>query len=239
MIAKWKMEMLTFLTSLTLVSVGFSSWQVSSPPVPDLSATVGVDSVVQTDSFVSLADPTLFEYILGDSNEDSHFVIYENGAPVDKKNVANFSLEYTLYPEACASEISPFVETYYVEDDGSLDKIYYQYALITCQISTTATKEGVTDFFENVSSIALTNVALNTTNGTTNITNACSLSTDGTLVLKFETNRFINEENPITEPITITCDFSFTVKSDSMKSVCAGLANSKFNFHTQLSGTYQ
>ncbi|MBQ7369650.1 MAG: hypothetical protein IJW58_01595 [Clostridia bacterium] len=229
MISKWKMEMLTFLTSLTLVSVGFSSWQISSSPIPDLSATVGVDSVVHTDNFVGLGDPTLFEY----NAEDGCFISYDqDGIPVDSGTVANFTLNYTLYPETCNSEDSPFIETSYVENDGSLFKQYYTYAVITCKISTITTNGATATFFNNVNSVNLTNVTFDTAT----ITSLCSLSTDGTLTIRFETERF---QDPDLEAIPITCNFSFTIKESSMKAVCQELATSKFTFHTQLSGSYQ
>lgn len=66
MLAKWKLELISFLSSLTLISVGFSSWNISSsvPVIETVDGTVQADYVIKTDEYVYFADGgiTLPEY---------------------------------------------------------------------------------------------------------------------------------------------------------------------------------
>jgi len=54
MLAKWKIELVSFLSSLSLVSVGFSAWNLSSsiPVIETVSGTVQTDYVIKTDDYV-------------------------------------------------------------------------------------------------------------------------------------------------------------------------------------------
>lgn len=238
MISKWKMEMLTFLTSLTLVSVGFSSWQISSSPIPDLSATVGVDSVVHTDNFVSLGDPTLFEY----NAEDGCFITYEydedgNVKPIDKINVANFTLNYNLNLSNCKSEDSPFLSYYENETDFG----YYSEGVITCIISFNTSNQTDINFFddsviETFSKDATATINGNSSSNANPFSATISRYTDTSFKLEF--NFLIAQTFALnTEIIPIVCKFEFTVNSEKMSDVCESLANGgNFTFHTILSG---
>lgn len=58
MLAKWKIELVSFLSSLSLVSVGFSAWNLSSsiPVIETVSGSVQTDYVIKTDDYVYFAD---------------------------------------------------------------------------------------------------------------------------------------------------------------------------------------
>ena len=54
MLAKWKIELVSFLSSLSMISVGFSAWNLSSsiPVIETVNGTVQTDYVVKTDNYV-------------------------------------------------------------------------------------------------------------------------------------------------------------------------------------------
>lgn len=68
MLAKWKIELVSFLSSLSLVSVGFSAWNLSSsiPVIETVDGTVQTDYVLKTDDYVYFADDGI---ILPEFNE--------------------------------------------------------------------------------------------------------------------------------------------------------------------------
>lgn len=252
MISKWKMEMLTFLTSLTLVSVGFSSWQVSIPNDSELSATVGVDSVVHTDNFVSLVTPTLFEYNAEDS-ENPFFVTYDTkGEPSSTNNVANFELTYNLDLAKCKSEGSPFLSYYENETDFG----YYGNGVITCIISFNSSNQTDINFFDtnaittstgdkpnpsiNTAETTLNDRPLNTPNHPLGFESSIARynETAFKLELKFLIEQTFKEgETANKEIIPIVCKFNFEIKNEKMDGVCKSLANGgNFTFHTTLSG---
>ena len=54
MLAKWKLEMLGILASLSLVSVGFSTWNISAtiPITNTVQGNLQADYVIKTDEYV-------------------------------------------------------------------------------------------------------------------------------------------------------------------------------------------
>lgn len=107
MLAKWKLELISFLSSLTLISVGFSSWNISSslPVTQTVDGTVQADYVIKTDEYISLDFITPPEY-----NEDG-FIVQD--ANIDGGFNSSYSseivvLKFTVKVDAFKSETSPF-----------------------------------------------------------------------------------------------------------------------------------
>ncbi|MBE5752436.1 MAG: hypothetical protein E7343_00015 [Clostridiales bacterium] len=106
MLAKWKIELVSFLSSLSLVSVGFSAWNLSSsiPVIETVDGTVQTDYVIKTDDYISLDSITVPEYnesgfIIQDSNADGGFTA---------SNYSLITLKFTVKIEPFKKDTSPF-----------------------------------------------------------------------------------------------------------------------------------
>ena len=100
MIQKWKINLIAFLISLTLFSVGFSSWQITGGMTLTENGTITVDSVAEPPASVA----SLIKF-----NEDKPVVCFEydsNGfIERDQLNIpsivntATVTANFTLYPQ--------------------------------------------------------------------------------------------------------------------------------------------
>ena len=143
MISKWKMEMLAFLTSLTLISVGFSSWQITGPVENTVSGNMQSEPVIKTDQYVTLS-PTVPEYNAGG------FIVADEAVDGGYKASASTSISLTFtLSEKCFGATSPFYIS--TNEDGTIN---YEKIEIYCDITL---RNNATDFFGSISSSSLTN----------------------------------------------------------------------------------
>jgi len=100
MISKWKLELLAFLTSLTLISVGFSSWQITSGPVME-----SLNGSIQTEAVYNAKDYVTFNTYEGDNksgislftyNEDGFISYNSNGEAEAYTQSGEVTLFYTV-----------------------------------------------------------------------------------------------------------------------------------------------
>mgnify|MGYP006316098225 CR=1 FL=1 len=54
MTLKTKMSLLVFLTSLSIVSIGFSSWSITAETTAEINGNIEVDNVINSDKYVYL-----------------------------------------------------------------------------------------------------------------------------------------------------------------------------------------
>ncbi len=99
MLAKWKIELVSFLSSLTLISVGFSTWNISSsvPVIETIDGSVQTDYVIKTNDYVYFADDgiTLPSYV-----EDG-FITKNSSDIYELSNIGYLSLVFTVDYNKC------------------------------------------------------------------------------------------------------------------------------------------
>ncbi len=214
MISKWKMEMLAFLTSLTLVSVGFSSWRITAPVENTVSGNLQSEPVIKTDQYVTLS-PTVPEYNAGG------FIVPDTTVDGGYKSSATgtITLTFTL-TEKCFGETSPF----YISTNEA-GTINYEKLEIYCDITL---RNHAADFFGSItSSSSLDGDKINAT--FVPITNAES-QTIGYRVSKTRIDLTTLSENS-----TITLILNLPIRDKSL--VDDYLDNNEFVFNTQVYGT--
>jgi hypothetical protein len=99
MISKWKLELLAFLTSLTLISVGFSSWQITSGPVL-LSGTIQTSPVQKASEYIT------FDTTVGTNNTGITMFEYSGelgfiGSSATSYTQASVTLNYQINVDNC------------------------------------------------------------------------------------------------------------------------------------------
>ncbi|MBQ4060944.1 MAG: hypothetical protein IJD46_02835 [Bacilli bacterium] len=62
MTLKTKMSLLLFLTSISIVSIGFSSWSITAETVAEAKGNIEVDNVIVQNNAASVISSTAFEY---------------------------------------------------------------------------------------------------------------------------------------------------------------------------------
>lgn len=136
MISKWKMEMLAFLTSLTLISVGFSSWQITGPVENTVSGNMQSEPVIKTDQYVTLS-PTVPEYNVGG------FIVPDTAVDGGYKASASTSISLTFtLSEKCFGATSPFYIS--TNEDGTIN---YEKLEIYCDITL---RNNAAEFFSSI-----------------------------------------------------------------------------------------
>lgn len=109
MISKWKINLIAFLISLTLFSVGFSSWQITNSAMVEDTGIIQVDSVVKAPDdvrkLVDFVSVDCFEYGI------NGFVLRdEKGFPSTTKT-ATVTANFILYPTALQEHFSSYDAT--------------------------------------------------------------------------------------------------------------------------------
>ena len=106
MLAKWKIELVSFLSSLSLVSVGFSAWNLSSsiPVIETVDGTVQTDYVIKTDDYVYFADNGI---ILPSYVTDGYITADKNGI-YGLSDIGKLTLFFTINGEECNKDSSSF-----------------------------------------------------------------------------------------------------------------------------------
>lgn len=99
MLAKWKIELISFLSSLSLISVGFSSWNISYtvPVIQTTEGTVQTDYVLKTDEYVYFADGgiTLPAYVEGG------YIAQTNEGIYTLSDTSELKLVFTIDNDKC------------------------------------------------------------------------------------------------------------------------------------------
>ena len=135
MLSKWKLEMLGILASLSLVSVGFSTWNISAtiPMTNTVQGNLQADYVIKTDEYVYFdkdGDKTTDDGIVLPKYNAGGFVVKTNGI-FGNSDKSNLTLYFTVDYAKCIANSSP------IKDDT--------YLQIDCDISFTNP-----DFFKNM-----------------------------------------------------------------------------------------
>ena len=107
MISKWKINLIAFLISMTLFSVGFSSWQITNNIVQTVTGDITADSVIPAPDDVSQL--VIFESI--DCFEfNSIGIIHRNGngAIIKTDKTATITAHFTLYPQSLQEYFSAY-----------------------------------------------------------------------------------------------------------------------------------
>ena len=203
--------MLAFLTSLTLISVGFSSWQITGPVENTVSGNMQSEPVIKTDQYVTLS-PTVPEYNVGG------FIVPDTAVDGGYKasDTGTITLAFKLSSN-CFGETSPF----YISTNE--DKTNYENLTIYCDITL---RNYAAEFF---GSIIDYKPIINGAGSFNQITNAES-QTIGCRVSKTGIDLSTLSANS-----TITVSLNIAVK-DKTK-VKTYLDNNEFVFNTQVYGT--
>ena len=105
MISKWKINLIAFLISLTLFSVGFSSWQITNNFEKTVEGTITLDSVKEPPAnlkeYIELKELICFEY-----NSSGFIHTIDNNKTVDKTTTV--TAPFYLYPQKLQSHFSGF-----------------------------------------------------------------------------------------------------------------------------------
>ena len=99
MISKWKINLIAFLISMTLFSVGFSSWQITSKFVEIANGTITTDSVIPAPDDVSQL-VTIDEVECFKFNSLGIVHLNADGTYKETNYTATVTAHITLYPQA-------------------------------------------------------------------------------------------------------------------------------------------
>ena len=216
MISKWKMEMLAFLTSLTLVSVGFSSWQITGPVIENTMGSIQSEPVIKTDQYVTLS-PTVPEYNAGG------FIVSDTTITGGYKASAasSISLTFTL-SEKCFGETSPFYIS--TNDDETIN---YEKIEIYCDITL---RNNASSFFGDISSSPSPSLGGDKINATfVSITNAESEK------IGYRISKTGIDLSTLSANAQITVSLNITMNDKSK--IKTYLDDNEFIFNTQVYGT--
>ena len=94
MTLKAKMSLLVFLTSLSIVSIGFSSWSITAETTAEINGNIEVDNVINSGEYIYLNNKK------GDSNsgidtldyDDSFFINSNTGLSSDTGTITTYLL---------------------------------------------------------------------------------------------------------------------------------------------------
>ena len=97
MTLKSKMSLLVFLTSLSIVSVGFSSWSITAETTAEINGNIEVDNVISTEDCIYVNEiDTIKMCENGFLDEDNHIV-----------STGKITFHYTVNVENCKSYFAP------------------------------------------------------------------------------------------------------------------------------------
>lgn len=176
MTLKSKMSLLVFLTSLSIVSVGFSSWSITAEAQAEVGGNIEVDNVIESTKYLQYKTHTIFNY-----NEDGF--LDANNKPT---YTGYFTINYTLDVNECkklfGSEGSLTLDIdLHLPDDikGSTSLLSLNmFKMINPKIS----KDGVNLLLTN-NSYTRSNLAISTT-----LTNVLEQNNNSTITVNYEFN---------------------------------------------------
>ena len=97
MTLKTKMSLLLFLTSVSIVSIGFSSWSITAETTAELNGNIEVDNVISTDDCIYINQiETVKMCEIGFTDDSNHIV--SNG---------KITIHYVVNVDNCKSYFSP------------------------------------------------------------------------------------------------------------------------------------
>lgn len=221
MLAKWKLEMLEILASLSLVSVGFSTWNISAtiPITNTVQGNLQADYVIKTDEYVYFdkdgdKQTTPNDGIVLPEYNAGGFVVKNDSGIYENTDTSTLILYFTVDYEKCIADDSP------IKDDT--------YLQIDCDISFTNP-----DFFKKMKISFLSSSSKN------------SISFDRI----FASITTPNDENPDENPVIVgynlrLFNYNFTqddlitvtlqLESSDISSISSLLNNHSFIFNTQV-----
>ncbi len=100
MTLKTKMSLLVFLTSLSIVSIGFSSWSITAETTAEINGNIEVDNVINSDKYVYL-DTTKGENNTGIDCFKYQEYGYLNEAGTAVTDTAYINAYFTMDLEKC------------------------------------------------------------------------------------------------------------------------------------------
>ena len=245
MISKWKLELLAFLTSLTLISVGFSSWQITSGPVMESLNGSILASPVQTASDYITFDTTvgtnntgitMFEY-----NESFGFIGYgSNGLPTES-TAATITLNYQINVDNCRgyNEFDSFIMK-----DEDLDGYELSYLQLNITVNLRDKQTGNYDTstlgsFLNYAPINISasycSAVLNGSALTVNSDDFQAQVNGNVISFLFPISTGTNDATIDYDKIALTFNFVSSSK-DNAKSAAALLDGKEFSFQTAFKG---
>jgi hypothetical protein len=211
MLSKWKIELIAFLASLSLISVGFSSWNISYtvPVIETISGTVQTDYVLKTDDYVYFADGdiTLPTYV------QDGFITQNAQGIYELSNVGKLKLVFTIDYEKC-NGLNDNVSA--LKQNGDI------YIDIDCIISL---KNNATTFFsQNTFSVTGYNSGLTTGYTYSEITNSSGYS----LSITNYPYTQLTEDGKI--------EVTFSITTTNKANVYSLLNGNSFTFETKVQG---
>lgn len=248
MISKWKLELLAFLTSLTLISVGFSSWQITSGPVMESLNGSILASPVQTAS-----DYITFDTTVGTNNTGITMFEYSGelgfiGSSATSYTQASVTLNYQINVDNCRGYNG--FESFIMKDED-LDGYELSYLQLNITVNLRDKTTGYYDTvtlgqFLNYAPITLSStycqgVYYNATSKTTEthtygVSNDFNAKVDGNVIsFLFPISTGTNDATIDYDKIALT--FNFVASSPAnAKSAAALLDGKEFSFQTAFKG---
>ena len=216
MLAKWKIELISFLSSLSLISVGFSSWNISYtvPVIQTTEGTVQTDYVLKTDEYVYFADGgiTLPAYV------QDGYIAQTNKGVYTLSTTSELKLVFTVDNNKCNGLNG---ETSALKQNGDT------YIDIDCNISL---KNNATAFFaQNSFAVTSYNSGLNTGYTGAEFKNSSNEIVGYSLsITNYPFTQLTNDNGEIKITITIT-----TTNEANVYSLLNG---NSFTFETKVQG---
>ena len=111
MLSKWKIELISFLASLSMISVGFSSWNISYtvPVIETIGGTIQTDYVLKTDDYVYFSkddDKSTDDGVILPNFVKEGFVTQDDKGIYRLSNVGYLDLVFTVDYAKCNSNES-------------------------------------------------------------------------------------------------------------------------------------
>ncbi|MBR2341590.1 MAG: hypothetical protein IKA72_04210 [Clostridia bacterium] len=188
MISKWKISLIAFLISLTLFSVGFSSWSITNKIVETVNGTINSDAIMSppddVTKLVTLDAVECFDY-------NANGIVHKNadGTHGSIDTTATVTAYFSVYPQALKTH-------------------FEGYDLTSVSVESTLTYSGTTEslFGENCT------YAQSASLGTTTLT--CQSAAYSNVSYRFTAvlNDILNSTE---EKVTLAMNFTFTIKNYS------------------------
>lgn len=176
MTLKAKMSLLVFLTSLSIVSIGFSSWSITAETTAEIGGNIEVDNVIESTKYLKYKSHTIFSY-----NEDGFLDANNNTV-----YVGNFQINYTLDINECKNLFGSEGDLKLDIDIHLPDDIKNSTSLLSLnmfsKITASIKKDGVNCVLTS-NSYSRNNLSISTT-----LTNFLEQTIDSTIVVNYSFN---------------------------------------------------
>jgi hypothetical protein len=225
MLAKWKLEMLGILASLSLVSVGFSTWNISAtiPITNTVQGNLQADYVIKTDEYV---------YFDKDGNKET-----DDGIVLPKYNAGGF-----IVPD-------PKLDGGYISSNSATITLYLTVDYSKCKGADSALMKNGDTLLQIDCDIAFTNVelfndnttiSLHTYNSKNGISSSAALISildpdEKNKIVCYNLRLFNYSLGSLTQDDLITINLTLTSKDKSK--INGLLVNNWFLFNTQVCGS--